>query len=122
MSTFLNPVEGTFKLSKQNCFLSAAHCFQYKGNEEMLPPEFVIAWMGKHDLNVDNERGSQKRSVREIVNHPDWNFNSMKFDADISILVLDDAVEFTNRIQPICVPENAYENVDGEGTVVGWGK
>lgn len=88
----------------------------------MLPPEFVTAWLGKHNLNVDNERGSQKRAVREIVNHPDWQFNSVKFDADIAILVLVKKVKFTNQIQPICVPKEGFEHIDGEGTVVGWGR
>lgn len=109
-------------MTKMFHFLSAAHCFQYKKIAEKLSPGYVNVLLGKHDLTADNERGSVKKSVYEIVIHPDWDFNSEKFDADIAIVVLYEAVEFTSKIQPVCLPGISYKDVTGVGTVVGWGK
>lgn len=68
-----------------------------------------------------NEYGSKQILVNDIILHPDWNFNVQRFDADISIIVLHKRVEFSQQIQPICIPQENYEEVTGVGTVVGWG-
>lgn len=86
-----------------------------------MPAEYVLAMFGKHDLNVTNEAGSKQSLVWEVIPHPDWNFNEERFDADISIAVLTDRIEFSNAIQPICLPQASYEEVVGTGTVAGWG-
>jgi secreted trypsin-like serine protease len=55
--------------------------------------------------------------------HPDWNSQSRDFDADISILVLREPVEFSRNVESICLPRQSDEDeVVGIGTVVGWGK
>jgi secreted trypsin-like serine protease len=87
-----------------------------------LPPEYVAAQLGRHDLNVTNEFGAVQYLVWDVVLHPDWNFNEEKYDADISIVVLTDRVEFNQRIQPVCLPNWSYEEVKGTGIIVGWGK
>jgi secreted trypsin-like serine protease len=53
--------------------------------------------------------------------HPDWNSESVEFDADISIVVLHNSVEFTRNVEPICLPQPSDDGVAGTGTVVGWG-
>lgn len=100
----------------------AAHCFQNKGIQKKISPEFVVALLGKFDLDVPNESGSQTSLIWDIILHPDWNFNEEKFDADISIAVLTEATQLTNRIHPACLPLPNYEEFNAEGTVVGWGK
>lgn len=78
--------------------------------------------MGKYDLSVTNEYGSKSVLVNDIKLHPDWNFNNQRFDADISIVVLQKKIQFTQQIQPICVPMENFDEVKGVGKVVGWGK
>lgn len=81
----------------------------------------VIVWLGKYDLSVHNELGSQKRNVSEIILHPDWDYNEVKYDADIAIVVMKTSVEFSDTIQPICLPHQSNDEVSGYGTIVGWG-
>lgn len=76
---------------------------------------------GKHDLNVTNEAGSNIHTVYNIINHPDWNYDSENYDADIAIVVLNKDVVFSDTIKPICVPEHTNDKKK-MGTVIGWGK
>jgi secreted trypsin-like serine protease len=87
-----------------------------------MSPLDVLATMGKYDLSVANEFGSENAVVTDIELHPDWNFNAQRYDADISIVILQRRVKFSQQIQPICIPEESYEEVGGIGTVVGWGR
>lgn len=58
------------------------------------------------------------RDVKSIHVHPEWKVDAEKWDADLAILVLDEAVLFTRFIQPVCLPANlAIEKYD-DGTVV----
>ena len=87
-----------------------------------MSPIYVLATMGKYDLTVRNEYGSKSVLVNDIILHPYWNFNDVRFDSDISIVVLQKRIEFTQQIQPVCIPQENYDEVTGIGTVVGWGK
>lgn len=81
----------------------------------------MIALLGAYNLDVKLERGAQQRSVEKIFVHPDWKVFSDKFDADLAVFVLDELVEFTKFIRPICLPnDNAVIN-GVEGFIVGWG-
>jgi hypothetical protein len=86
-----------------------------------LSHEHVTAFVGKHNLSVVDEPGSSAHSVQEIILHPDWNSESVKFDADISIVVLRESVVFTRNVEPICLPQPSYDEFVGIGTVVSWG-
>lgn len=57
------------------------------------------------------ELESTQVGVQEIIIHPDWRSFTDRFDADIAILVLKRLVEFTNFIQPVCLPKD--ENIEG---------
>lgn len=82
----------------------------------------AFAFAGKFDLVIKEEIGSHKSSITNILLHPDWNFNDLKYDADIAIIVLRTEVDYSEGIQPICLPPSSTEEVTGVGTVVGWGK
>lgn len=73
-------------------------------------------------MSVENERGSKEHSVLKIILHPDWNSRAKQFDADISVIVLHDTVQFSGSIRQICLPQQSYDEVVGTGTVVGWGR
>jgi Trypsin len=78
--------------------------------------------LGKYDLNVFNESGSKHCSILKYFLHPDWNFDGLRYDADIIIIVLRQEVEYSDGIQPICLPQASFTEVVGNGTVVGWGR
>jgi transmembrane protease serine 5 len=69
-------------------------------------------------LSVVDEPGSTAHSVQEIILHTD----SVEYDADISVLVLRDPVEYSESVGPICLPQQSDDEVVGMGTVVGWGR
>lgn len=58
----------------------------------------------------------------EIIIHPDWNYKTYSFDADLAIVVLDETIEYDEFIQSICLPDLSTGDILGNGTIVGWGK
>lgn len=74
--------------------------------------------LGVYNLDVKIERGTQQRDVEEIYLHPDWKAFNDKYDADIAIFVLNDIVEFTKYIRPICIPDDDLP-IDATGSIVG---
>jgi secreted trypsin-like serine protease len=81
--------------------------------------------LGKHDLNDFNEDGAKNFSVREIVLHPEWQWDhkvNSSFHADIAIVVLEEIVQFTSNIKPVCLPQQSSSETIGEGTISGWGQ
>lgn len=77
---------------------------------------------GRYDLKEAHEEGSVNSLVLDILIHPEWNFSSERYHADISIVVLFDKITFSDTIQPVCLPESSYGEVAGLGKVIGWGK
>lgn len=100
----------------------AAHCFQHKGEEEAIPAFEILCKLGRFNLSDSNEKETVNGLIDKVFIHPDWRFESNNYDADIAIAVLREAVEFNNKIKPVCLPEFSYGRVEGNGTVVGWGK
>jgi secreted trypsin-like serine protease len=80
--------------------------------------------LGKHDLDNFNESGSRNVSVSKIILHPEWNVTQDNFNADIAIVILNEKIEFTRFIRPICLPEqdNNEADVVGLGWIAGWGR
>lgn len=58
----------------------------------------------------------------KIVCHPDWDYEDIRFDADISLITLDDEVKFTEFVEPVCLPKPTQNQLYGAGNVIGWGK
>lgn len=104
--------------------IPAAHCFQGKRKmlEDSLSYQDVKAQLGRHNLSDLNEAGSRSHSISKIVIHHDWKQDQWNYDADIAILVLEDAADFNNPfVRSISLPEHSNNSVTGEGTIVGWG-
>ncbi|KAJ6639752.1 Serine protease gd [Pseudolycoriella hygida] len=97
-----------------------AHCVWQKGTSTQISPHGVTVRLGAHNITETNELGRVERNVTKIYVHPQWNVYIDEFDADVSILVLNDKVVFTRYIQPICMPGSVP--IDGiRCSVVGWG-
>lgn len=112
------PVKTKLSLLKVIFALLAAHCIQYKHQRIKLTTEKFTVFIGRYNLDVPVERGATARDVKLIIVHPDWKIFTYKWDADLAVLVLNEAVAFTEYIQPICLPASVkIENYD-RGTVV----
>lgn len=62
----------------------------------------------------------KQRTVKRIISHPDY--NQMTNDYDIALLELSEPLEFTNTIQPICLPASSHMFPAGMSCwVTGWG-
>jgi secreted trypsin-like serine protease len=103
-------------------FIPAAHCFQGKYRVEKASPVDVIALLGKFNLGIDDEVGSEACLIDDIIIHDNWDYNVKAYDADIAVVILVEMVVFNHDIQPICLPKQSEAYPTGTGTIVGWGK
>lgn len=84
--------------------VTAAHCIQAKKSRTRLKPDELLVLLGILDPSKRNEKSSKARFVIRIVSHPDWNFDDPRYDADIAIIFFRNSVDFSESIQPICLP------------------
>ncbi|XP_044727947.1 transmembrane protease serine 9-like [Chrysoperla carnea] len=107
--------------------LTAAHCidgFDLDGIEITL---------GKHYIETDQkDTGAEsvgsirisspmERKIKSVKTHSD--FNIFTFNNDIAVLELDAPVEFSETLQPVCLPPRAGANYTSRlGLVTGWGR
>ena len=111
----------TLKADSLRKILSAAHCFQEKNEPEVFDAQNVTVTVGKHDLWASNELGTSNHSMLKAFLHPEWDYRSSSYDADIALLFLFNSVIFNEKVQPICLPEPSIKEAVGSGMVVGWG-
>lgn len=103
-------------------FSSAAHCLNQKGEIETIMPHELLCKVGRFNLSDSSEENCVDSLVWDTIIHPYWDSNSLSYDSDIAIVVLKNSVEFSDKIQPVCLPQLSFEDVVGLGTIVGWGK
>ena len=95
----------------RNHVITAAHCME----DEV--PENVFLRFGEWNQN-QVEPGEALRGCVAFYMHPQYNSTSL--ENDIAIITLDELLEFTNSIQPICL--TVQRVVPGEKVyVLGWG-
>jgi hypothetical protein len=100
---------------------TAAHCIQPKGVSEPLHASKLRIYLGRTDFSDPNERNFVTRKGYDIKVHPDWEIYTKKYDADIAIIKWGEWVDYTEFIQPICLPSSAQSTINIRGTVVGYG-
>ncbi|XP_034553462.1 suppressor of tumorigenicity 14 protein [Notolabrus celidotus] len=97
--------------------LSASHCFVTSSPSNHVASNWQT-YSGMQDQYKQD--GVQHRKLKRIISHPDY--NQMTFDYDIALLELSEPLEFTNTIQPICLPASSHVFPAGMScTVTGWG-
>ncbi|XP_077312344.1 chymotrypsin-like elastase family member 2A [Lithobates pipiens] len=87
------------------------------------PPSYNTyrVMLGKHDFS-QWETGQKTISVVKLINHPNWNPNWLSGGHDISLLKLAEPVEFSDTIQPVCLPAPGRILEQNTGCyVTGWG-
>jgi len=93
--------------------VTAAHCCAGK-----LPATMHVVAGGVKLNNFENEE--ENRNLAQIVSNP--RYSSSNQENDICLLQLKEALEWTEFVQPIALPEFQQQTADGTmATVTGWG-
>ncbi|XP_074539077.1 suppressor of tumorigenicity 14 protein homolog [Halichoeres trimaculatus] len=97
--------------------LSAAHCFVTSSPLNYDASQW-LTYSGMQDQYKQDD--VQRIGVKRIIAHPDY--NQMTFDYDVALLELSQPLQFTNTIQPICLPAHSHVFPAGMSCwVTGWG-
>ncbi|XP_051876122.1 transmembrane protease serine 11D-like isoform X3 [Pristis pectinata] len=92
--------------------ISAAHCFQNSLNN----PSVWRAYMGSVELGQGT-----LRAIKRIINHPSYG-TVTRNNYDVAVLELFNPLNFSNFIQPICLPSSSQVFPAGQlCTITGWG-
>jgi len=103
--------------------ISAAHCFMQFQTKEKLDTVAVIVG----DLNLDKKDKDEFFTfVDRVVEYPGYDKDAN--DNDIALLALEDELQLSEAVLPICLPEfspNTNRNVERHGEeceISGWGR
>nr|XP_056716511.1 suppressor of tumorigenicity 14 protein [Euleptes europaea] len=100
--------------------VTAAHCFHDANFARFSNPKSWIAFMGLLDQRDRSNPSVQRRGIKRIITHPD--FNDFTYDNDIAVMELDSPITFTKQVQPICLPDSSHKFPAGQVLhVTGWG-
>jgi len=105
-------------LIDEQWIMCAAHCVDGYTNQ---PQRFHMK-LGTYNYNSVNEPGEIVTNVSRIIIHPQYG-QPKQFSHDMSLLRLTQPVQFTDHIQPVCLPANVDDLlVEGKPCfVTGWG-
>ncbi|CAH1800059.1 unnamed protein product, partial [Owenia fusiformis] len=103
---------GGFLITNQ-WVVSAMHCLSNPADTH----EDYELWVGKHTWNDQNDGVMLKPTI--IVKHPDY--DSQTYEADIMMFKLPYALNYTDDIRPVCMPEVGNLYVGQQSIVAGWG-
>ncbi|KAL1478191.1 hypothetical protein MTO96_016380 [Rhipicephalus appendiculatus] len=112
-------------LLSESWVVTAAHCVARDRRGNLHAPKDMRLYLGKyHRDDALDDAFVQVRTPQEIHVHDDY--DPVKYDADIAMVLLDRPVELTSRVQPICLPSERTSQsniVDGHlGVATGWGQ
>ncbi|KAG5677123.1 hypothetical protein PVAND_006905 [Polypedilum vanderplanki] len=103
--------------------LTVAHCVHKKHSSRPIDKESIYAYVGIYNLNKGNvDPVASVQNIKRIAIHKNWNSQSVNYDADIALLTLYNYIQFTQFIQPICLPDKNFIIGEQIGEVVGYGK
>ncbi|XP_054714454.1 chymotrypsin-C-like [Uloborus diversus] len=101
--------------------LTAAHCFKYNAD-----PYIYRIHLGSH-YKYKKDSGEQIRYAERIIGYPDLEMDRLRghfgVKDDIALIKLNAPVQFTNTVQPACVPSFGW-NLPAETNcyATGWGE
>ncbi|CAG9787314.1 unnamed protein product [Diatraea saccharalis] len=94
--------------------LSAGHCFKWDNYKIM------IALIGLDHL--DKLKDVAHRNISEVVIHEGFTSTAVRDENDIAIATLNEPIQFSTTIAPICLPKAGEDFSSQVGTIVGWGR
>ncbi|CAB3229843.1 unnamed protein product [Arctia plantaginis] len=95
--------------------LTAAHCLTG------LIPEQTAILVGEHNVSSNDSPATKGYRVASFIPHSQY--SDSNYDYDIALIRAREAIEFSDRVGPVCLPFK-FENDDFYGkkvTVLGWG-
>ncbi|XP_071945580.1 mannan-binding lectin serine protease 1-like [Antedon mediterranea] len=116
--------------------MTAAHCLndtKKQFGRLILPITSVDIYLGSAQLSSQPDDNRIEAHPEKFVVHPQFDVNA-SYDADIVLIKLNQSVQFSRVIRPICLPEqsnttdNNKTNIDHadapsrKGIVIGWGR
>ncbi|XP_015585811.1 proclotting enzyme isoform X2 [Cephus cinctus] len=96
--------------------LSAAHCVAHMNSWDVAR---LTVRLGDYNIKTNNEVRHIERRVKRVVRHR--GFDSRTLYNDVAILTLDQPVDFTEQIRPVCLPTGSQLYSGKTATVIGWG-
>ncbi|XP_064904905.1 enteropeptidase [Columba livia] len=109
------PVCGA-SLVSDGWLVTAAHCVYGR----QLKPSQWKAVLGLYDQLDMTQASTVVRNIDQIVINPHYMKNTK--DSDIALMHLQDKVQYTDYIQPICLPEKNQQFLPGINcSIAGWG-
>uniref|UniRef100_A0A3Q2U0K8 Transmembrane serine protease 15 n=1 Tax=Fundulus heteroclitus TaxID=8078 RepID=A0A3Q2U0K8_FUNHE len=97
--------------------LTAAHCVYGKNIHQ----EFWSAVLGLHTQSNMNSEDVQTRRVDQIVIHREY--NRLSKQADVAMMHLQQPINFTQWVQPVCLPAEGQSVTAGRKCfIAGWGR
>lgn len=114
----------TGNLLSNRVVLSAAHCFM-QHNRKMKASDAMVSF-GRHNLRDWTENGLWDVERIEVPADYSRRTSAHKYDSDIAILVMEEYIEYSSLIKPICLWPSAVSSDANEiegltGIIVGWG-
>ncbi|CAN2387632.1 Transmembrane protease, partial [Pristimantis euphronides] len=104
-------------LVSREWLVSAAHCVY---GRNLIPANWK-AVLGMHNSANLTSPPTESRLIDQIVINPHYNRRTK--DSDIVMMHLESPVEYTDYIQPVCVPENQELFPAGlDCSIAGWGR
>lgn len=103
-------------LIDDNHILTAAHCVAHLSKNDV---QHLRVRLGDHNIKSDAEAVHVEKRVKRVIRH--IGFSSSTLHNDVAILTLDDPVEYSSTIQPICLASGTNQYVNNRVTVAGWG-
>uniref|UniRef100_A0AAG5D0H7 Peptidase S1 domain-containing protein n=1 Tax=Anopheles atroparvus TaxID=41427 RepID=A0AAG5D0H7_ANOAO len=101
--------------------VTAAHCM-YDDSRKFRPSE-LVTMPGMYNIDNFFESDIQERDVASIIVHPDYD-DYDNTGNDIALMVLQQAIIYTDLVRPICLwngNDNIEDIVGRTGYVSGWG-
>ncbi|OXB75183.1 UNVERIFIED_CONTAM: hypothetical protein H355_003310, partial [Colinus virginianus] len=109
------PVCGA-SLVNEEWLVTAAHCVYGR----QLQPSTWKAVLGLYDQSNMTDTSIVVQNIDQIIINP--HYNKVTKDSDIALMHLQHKVQYTDRIQPICLPEKNEQFLPGINcSIAGWG-